>query len=104
MVAKPPPIEGGVGSRKGRECKETDSLGREKEGWCREREGKLRQAKQQQKYYRVDQSSVSIHSPPSIPKLTHRQYSLPLQQRSRTYLPLTCESRHHRQTKWLKCT
>ena len=47
MVAELTPNESRVGSRKGHEYKEPDSLSREKkEGWWREREGELRQAKQ----------------------------------------------------------
>lgn len=47
MVAELTPNESGVGSHKGHEYEETDSLSREKkEGWRREREGEPRQAKQ----------------------------------------------------------
>lgn len=47
MVAELTPNESRVGSHKGHEYKETDSLSREKkEGWWREREGEPRQAKQ----------------------------------------------------------
>jgi len=107
MVAELTSNESGVDSRKDHDYKETDSLSREKkERWWREKEGETRQAKQLQKYYKVYPCSTQFTalSPSQSSHTDNTPFPFTLWQRNSAHLPLTGETRHHSQMKWLKCT